>query len=158
MILSAQTIAELCSYEGGLVSPFYNTQQIHESKLTWGLGPAGYDIRCREPLYIPTGRMGLVSSLERMVIPNGILAVVHDKSSLSRMGVVVQNTILEPGWEGYLTLEVSYHGKQAGFSISGGQPIAQLVFHLLDKPTEMPYRGKYQNQPPRPVKGKDDQW
>src|SRR5262249_10096909 len=50
-----------------------------------------------------------------------------------------------PGWPGYLTLEISNHS-QTEVIIDAGEPIAQIVFELLDFPTEQPYAGKYYNQ------------
>ena len=35
--------------------------------------------------------------------------------------------------------------------IPDGAPIGQMIFHLLDAPTELPFTGKYQDQPQRPV-------
>jgi hypothetical protein len=32
-----------------------------------------------------------------------------------------------------------------------GCPIAQIIFHILDEPTEAPYEGKYQDQRSGPV-------
>ena len=34
------------------------------------------------------------------------MGIVHDKSTWARRGLVVQNTVIEPGWHGYLTIEV----------------------------------------------------
>lgn len=69
------------------------------------------------------------------------------------MGILVQNTFIDPGWRGYLTLEISYHpleerGSTATktYYLNKGTPIAQIVFHVLDEPTEQPYDGVYQNQ------------
>ena len=58
----------------------------------------------------------------------------------------MQNTHLDPGWKrGFLTLEISNNSLDE-VVIDAGEPIAQIVFELLDFPTEQPYEGKYQNQ------------
>lgn len=71
-----------------------------------------------------------------------------------RLGLGVFNTHIDPGWEGYLTLELKNHGSVA-LSFEPGDAIAQIVFDLLMVPldgtaravqTAQPYRGKYQNQ------------
>lgn len=82
-------------------------------------------------------------------MPNNLLGKVCDKSSWARRGLVVQNTVIEPGWHGYLTLELSNIGDEV-ISITRGTPIAQIVFHLLLEDTEQPYSGRYQNQDPGP--------
>jgi dCTP deaminase len=65
----------------------------------------------------------------------------------------VQNTVIEPGWEGWLTLELTNHGTEL-LTLHEGTPIAQIVFQFLDLPTEQPYVGKYQSQEDRPVEAR----
>jgi dCTP deaminase len=60
----------------------------------------------------------------------------------------VFNTVIEPGWRGFLTLELVYHGLKP-IRIPGGAGIAQVIFHEISSPAE--YAGKYQDQPDRPV-------
>jgi dCTP deaminase len=39
------------------------------------------------------------------------MGIVHDKSTWARRGLVVQNTVIEPGWHGYqTTIELTNHG------------------------------------------------
>jgi dCTP deaminase len=78
-------------------------------------------------------------------MPDDALGVVHDKSTWARRGVALQNTVIEPGWSGYLTLEITMHAWRF-LHIRCGTPIAQVLFHRLEKPTDQPYRGRYQNQ------------
>lgn len=133
----------------------------HESKkvngLSFGLTAAGYDIRIGSfgkmkwtHYNLKPGEFLLASSLERVKVPHDLQVIVHDKSTLARQGLALQNTVLEPGWEGHITLELSNHGPNI-ISLQQGQPIAQLIFHLLDVPTDRPYTGKYQDQGAEPV-------
>jgi dCTP deaminase len=96
---------------------------------------------------------------EGLCIPNDVLIVAHDKSSWARRGLAVQNTIFEPGWRGYATLELTNHGRSS-LTISAGDPIAQVVCHLLTEPTRQPYgfngTGKYQDQEAGPQPARDD--
>jgi dCTP deaminase len=80
-----------------------------------------------------------------MMMPTDVIGFVHDKSTLARFGIAVQNTVIEPGWTGILTIELTNHSDEFLW-LTAGQPIAQIVFHELDAPTERPYSGKYQNQ------------
>lgn len=144
MIASAQTLRKVQP-----VLPFYERTRAHG--FTFGLGPAGYDIRIREDVEINSGQLVLASSLEEFIMPNNMLGVVHDKSTWARMGLCVQNTVIEPGWRGFLTIELTNHNTHGPnisdrIRIKSGTPICQVVFHLLDFPTEMPYEGKYQDQ------------
>jgi len=70
---------------------------------------------------------------------------IMDKSTNIRTGLSVQNTRAEPGWQGYLTLEL-FNMSESVIVIPAGTPIAQVTFRTLDEPTEQPYAGKYQNQ------------
>jgi dCTP deaminase len=143
MILSAQSIRKRRP-----VDPFHERTVSHGK--TFGLSAAGYDVRIREAVILRPGDFALASTLERFTMPDDLLARVADKSSWARKGLTVQNTIIEPGWRGYLTLELANHG-QNRLVIEAGSPIAQIIFEMLDEPTEQPYAGKYQNQMPEPV-------
>lgn len=175
-ILSDHTIVSRVQlYEGspdmmsGLgIKPFVEKQK-QAMGMSYGLGPAGYDIRLglidrKAPAGSPNdngignltswnvmpGEFILLASLEWMRIPHDVVGKVCDKSTLARQGLALQNTVLEPGWEGYITLELSNHGDKP-IQIRVGQPIAQVVFHLMDRHTGQPYKGKYQNQSQQPT-------
>ena len=146
MILSGQTIEELL-----IIYPFRS--RTVEFGMTYGAGPAGYDVRIEFDangtfgglLLEPDGKIILVSTIEQFCMPTNVIGVVHDKSTWARKGLLVQNTIIEPGWCGYLTLELTNQGYEF-INLERGMPIAQVVFHYLDQPTNLPYSGKYQNQ------------
>ena len=157
MILSAQTIMRM-----RLVSPLVDKTVMNGK--SYGLSACGYDIRCKQSVLLssPDARVidarlqrtarsfELASTVEYFNIPDNVCGIVHDKLSWARLGLAVQNTVLEPGWRGYLTLELSNHSP-APLYIQEGEPIAQVVFHFLDEPTMRPYNGKYQDQPDYPV-------
>lgn len=152
-VLSAQSIRRACtSGPISLVTPF--VEKGLQNGKSFGLSQCGYDIRIKTlngyRMCLNPGGFTLASSLERIIMHNDLVAIVHDKSSWARQGLAIQNTVLEPGWEGWITLELTNHSTNTIW-IDNGDPIAQLIFHKLDYPTEMPYRGKYQNQEDRPV-------
>jgi dCTP deaminase len=135
-----------------LLAPF--NERTTSNGMTYGLGPSGYDLRlnlgAREEHWLSPGQFMLASAREHFVMPADLIGVVHDKSTLVRQGLCVQNTIIEPGWRGFLTLELVLHG-HTNMRLVNGQPICQVVFHLLDQPAETPYAGKYQDQVAGPV-------
>lgn len=125
---------------------------------SYGLGEAGYDIRLAETILfthrdgydsvtrdgtITKGRFILASAIEEFDIPNDLVGVVHDKSTHARQGLSVFNTVLEPGWKGFLTLELVHHG-QDDLLLPAGCGIAQVLFSQITEPQT--YFGKYQNQ------------
>ncbi len=116
--------------------------------VSFGQSFAGYDIRLDKGVNLEAGRTSLAISRERFTMPCNVMGIVHDKSTWARLGIQVQNTVIEPGWIGYLTLEISYSplsGKLTPlYTIPGGVGIAQVIFHLIDTHVEG-YEGKYQD-------------
>lgn len=157
-----------------MIEPFAERTEFNGK--TFGLGPATYDCRCRQHLIIhpqsplllsedikeneqfilelqdPIGprRLGfsLASTIEKVYMPHNVRATVCDKSSWARRGLAVQNTKIDPGFIGHITLELSNHGHEV-IEILEGEAIMQLEFAYLTEDTDIPYRGKYQNAPDR---------
>lgn len=179
MILSGQSIRERCEpyypvdmghgnvdYRDNpdiMITPFVEEKAVFGGR-SYGLSHAGYDIRVSKFLNeagepyegvarLQCGDFLLASSMERIKMPNDLLCIVHDKSSWAREGLALQNTVLEPGWEGWITLELSFHRPKHALTIKTGDPIAQLIFHKLDQSVEG-YKGKYQAQPDMPVEAR----
>ena len=141
MILSGNTIRAR-----GIMIPHRPRSKSHG--MSYGESFAGYDIRIanRVVLWPVIGRLAI--SLEKFVMPLDVLGRVSDKSTLARLGVAVQNTIIEPGWRGFLTLELSYtptSWRRPRLVIEAGSPIAQVIFDQVDCATEGYGNGKYQN-------------
>ena len=87
-------------------------------------------------------------------MPNNITGLVKDKSTYARLGIAVQNTVIEAGWEGYLTLEITNHSRFiVELQVGGG--IAQIIF-FKGSECEKPYNksGKYQGQEAKPIPSK----
>lgn len=138
MILSGDSIKQL-----KIITPF--REKYKKDGVSGGVSYAGYDIALAKDVEVPSGGFTLGVSLEEFNMPTFVLGVVHDKSTWARMGIFVQNTIIEPGWKGFLTLEISDHD-YIDRHIAAGTPIAQVVFHMIDR--HVPgYNSKYQNAP-----------
>lgn len=130
------------------VFPMYQTKQTGHG-VSFGMSEAGYDIRIKQDvLLMPFSRFRLASTIEHFTMPEDLVGIVHDKSSWARRGLSVFNTVIEPGWKGYLTLELVYHCWKP-LRIFAGSGIAQVVFHHTTECAS--YDGKYQNQSDRPV-------
>jgi dCTP deaminase len=138
MILPAQQLRALQPVE-----PFVERSVAHG--MTYGVGPAGYDVRVAQDLTLEPGAFALASTIEKFTMPGNVIAFVHDKSTWARRGLAAQNTVIEPGWFGFLTLELTNHGRET-LTLLAGMPIAQVVFHRLMEPTDTPYSGRYQDQ------------
>lgn len=139
-VLSAQTLRYIKP-----VSPFVERTLHPETGTTFGVSACGYDVRLDQDVVMTYGGFVLASTMEYFSMPFDVVGIVHDKSTWARRGLAVQNTVIEPGWCGYLTLELTNHRSDT-LLLPRGTPIAQILFHSLDRVTDSPYSGKYQNQ------------
>ena len=97
---------------------------------------------------LPAHSYGLGVALEKMKVPKNITVICIGKSTYARLGIIVNTTPAEAGWEGHLTLEFS-NSSGADCRIYANEGICQLLFFEGD-PCSTTYkdsRGNYQNQP-----------
>ncbi|UNC16257.1 dCTP deaminase (plasmid) [Acidiphilium multivorum] len=166
MFLSDRTIARLAA--DGMIAPFKRVQQRDGTvskglscagyDLTLGSQFAMFaDTRAGEELNplsppaadayswtesaafrLPPGSFALAYAVERISMPDDVLGFVMDKSSLARLGLSVQNTLIEPGWSGQITIEL-FNMAPRPILLTPGMGIAQLCFAYLDEAPELPY-------------------
>ncbi len=95
------------------------------------------------------GRTALASSVEEFDMPDTIWGELRNKSTHARRFIdATIGTDIEPGWKGFLTIEIIFHGNEP-VHLPAGSGIAKVVFHQLQNGAS--YSGKYQNQEDRPV-------
>ena len=169
--------------EKGMIEPFVE-KQTREGVISYGLSSYGYDMRVADEFKIftnvystvvdpknfsvqsmvdfqgdvcivPPNSFALARSVEYFRIPRDILTLCVGKSTYARCGVITNVTPFEPGWEGYVTLEIS-NTTPLPAKIYANEGIAQVVFFQADEECEVSYadrKGKYQGQlgvtPPR---------
>jgi dCTP deaminase len=105
-----------------------------------------------EPFILHPGEFVLGSTLERVGLPDDMVARLEGKSSLGRLGLLIHSTAgyVDPGWDGYLTLELS-NVANLPITIYAGMKIGQISFFRLSTAADRPYgskdtRSKYQGQ------------
>ncbi|MBK5111600.1 MAG: dCTP deaminase, partial [Thermoleophilia bacterium] len=98
------------------------------------------------------GEFVLGQTLERVTLPDDLVARLEGKSSLGRLGLLIHSTagFVDAGFSGNLTLELS-NVANLPITIYHGMPIGQISFMRMDQPVETPYggqdtRSKYQGQ------------
>ncbi len=169
--------------ERGMIEPFVE-KQVREGAISYGLSSYGYDMRVGEHFkvftnvfsasvdpknfsprsfvdiqakvcVIPPNSFALAESVEFFRIPRKILTITLGKSTYARAGIITNVTPFEPGWEGYVTLEIS-NTTPLPAKIYANEGIAQVIFFEADEECEVSYAdrsGKYQGQqgitPPR---------
>lgn len=128
-----------------------HTHTICNKVVSYGLTECGYDIRLKKGIWMYLGRRFVLgSSVEHFNMPRTLMGRVMNKSSWAREGIdVSRSTNIEPGWSGYLTLEITY-SKVKPIYLPPGIGIAQVIFEEVKNPAQ--YKGKYQNQADEPVK------
>ncbi len=110
------------------------------------------EVEGTNPFILHPGEFVLGSTLERVRLPADLVARLEGKSSLGRLGLLIHSTAgyVDPGWDGYLTLELS-NVANLPITIYAGMKIGQISFFRLTTAAEHPYgsrdRGsKYQGQ------------
>lgn len=170
MILNDKEIAEAQP-----LTPLKEELQT-DGRISYGLGAFGYDIRIDDEFriftdvhsteidpknfdeeafvrvkddscLIPPNSFCLGKSLEKFDMPDDLFGLVVGKSTYARCGIIVNMTPIEPGWSGYLTIEIS-NTTPLPARIYSDEGIAQVVFFRGERP-EVTYGdrdGKYQDQ------------
>lgn len=164
------------SQEHGMIEPFVEKLE-REGVISYGLSSYGYDMRVSNEFRIftnvysavvdpknfdsgsfveyegdvcivPPNSFALARSVEYFRVPRNILCVTVGKSTYARTGIVTNVTPFEPGWEGYVTLEIS-NTTPLPAKIYANEGIAQVLFFEADEECEVSYadrKGKYQGQ------------
>lgn len=160
MILSDIDIAEEI-YSGRLgIDPYTGGEQLQ---------PASVEVHLAFDPHLATGSGDLVlepeefllaHTVEKVRIPRHLVAQLTGKSSLARLGLAIHATAgyVDPGFEGQITLELKNFNPwpqplaigaagwpsvnriaEGSIALQRGQPIGQLVFHVLTSPSQRPY-------------------
>jgi dCTP deaminase len=162
--------------EHGMIEPFVEAS-VRKDVVSYGVSSYGYDIRVSNEFkiftnvnsaivdpknfvsdsfvdfvgdvcIIPPNSFVLSRTVEHFRIPREVLAICLGKSTYARCGIAVTITPLEPGWFGYLTLEIS-NMTPLPAKVYANEGIAQLLFLGGDGECEVSYadkKGKYQGQ------------
>ena len=98
------------------------------------------------------GEFVLGSTLERVALPDDLVARLEGKSSLGRLGLLIHSTagFVDAGWDGHLTLELS-NVATLPIALYPEMKIGQISFLRMTTPAEHPYGSsttgsKYQGQ------------
>ncbi len=164
------------SLEHGMIEPFVDAQK-REGVISYGVSSYGYDMRVADEFkvftnvhsaivdpknfspqsfvdiqtdvcIVPPNSFALARSVEYFRIPRSVLTLCVGKSTYARAGIVTNVTPFEPGWEGYVTLEIS-NTTPLPAKIYANEGIAQVIFFEADEECEVSYAdkaGKYQKQ------------
>jgi dCTP deaminase len=98
------------------------------------------------------GEFVLGSTLERIAVPDDLVARIEGKSSLGRLGLIIHSTagFIDAGFDGHVTLELA-NLANLPITLYPGMKIGQISFIKMTSPAENPYGSgakgsKYQGQ------------
>lgn len=93
-----------------------------------------------EPFILHPGEFVLGSTLEKIRIPNTMVARIEGKSSLGRLGLLIHSTagFVDPGFNGNLTLELA-NVSRLPITLYYGMRIGQISFQEMTTEVENPY-------------------
>lgn len=93
-----------------------------------------------DPFVLHPGEFVLGATIERVILPDDIVARLEGKSSLGRLGLLIHSTAgyVDPGWDGTLTLELS-NVANLPIVLTPGMPIGQISFTQMTTPVDRPY-------------------
>jgi dCTP deaminase len=98
------------------------------------------EIDPEQPFILHPGEFVLGSTLERVALPDDLVARLEGKSSLGRLGLLIHSTAgyVDPGWDGNLTLELS-NVANLPITLYYGMKIGQISFQRMSSPVEVAY-------------------
>lgn len=108
------------------------------------LNGAGYDLRLLSEVGVPPGQYRLVATLERVELGADVAATLHIRSSLARVGIIASLALVDPGFQGQLTVSL-YNAGDDQLEMRKGDRFLQMVFHHLGMKASRTYSGRYQN-------------
>ena len=155
--------------EQGMIEP-YESSQVREGVISYGVSSYGYDIRVADEFkiftnvhsaivdpkrfdprsmvdfqgdvcVIPPNSFALARTVEYFRIPRSVLTICVGKSTYARCGIIVNVTPFEPEWEGYVTLEIS-NTTPLPAKIYANEGIAQVLFFESDSECDVSYADK----------------
>jgi dCTP deaminase len=93
-----------------------------------------------EPFMLHPGEFVLGSTLEKVTLSDDIVGRLEGKSSLGRLGLLTHVTagFCDPGFSGYLTLELS-NVSNLPITLYKGMRVGQISFFTMTTPAERPY-------------------
>src|SRR4030042_5989741 len=93
-----------------------------------------------EAFFLNPGELVLASTLESITLPDDVVGRLEGKSSLGRIGLLVNSTAgyVDPGWQGNLTIEISNVAKLP-ITLYYKMKIGQISFLRLPSPVDSMY-------------------
>jgi len=126
------------------ISSMLKTGELRITPKGFRLNPAGIDLRIDRSIRLRPKQQSLVASIERVELSDHIVGFLHLRSSLAREGLFASLALVDPGFQGQLTISL-YNSGDSPVNIAKGERFIQLSLLRLGKPAINQYAGRYQN-------------
>ncbi len=98
----------------------------------------------QSPFLMGPGEFLLVVMKEKTFVPRGLASLFLLKSTQARMGMShCFAGWIDPGWDGFLTMELKNYNQERPLPLWYGMPIGQLIY--METPISGEYKGRYQH-------------
>ncbi len=103
------------------------------------------------PFIVQPGEFVLGVTMEKIRVPDYLVARCEGRSSIGRLGIIIHSTAgyIDPGFEGTITLEITNINRMP-VALYPGMRIGQFAFEKMTSSSETPYykknSSKYQGQ------------
>ncbi len=97
---------------------------------------------CKDVYVIKPNEYYLVKTVEKINMPNNLIARILPRSTLFRCGVYIFTALVDPGYKGTLIFGIKNFSNYE-FKIERFARVAQIVFEKVEGKTEE-YSGRYQ--------------
>ena len=92
--------------------------------------------------YLEPGEYYLITTIEEVVVPTDALGLIWPRTTLMRSGVTLETGVVNPGYEGPLTMGIMNHGP-TWFRLEPGARFCHILFFPVDGEAAT-YRGQWQ--------------
>jgi dCTP deaminase len=101
------------------------------------------NVEKEESITIPGGGFALVTTLERIKLPNNYAGHIGMRTYYTRKGLSILSGLqIDPGWDGVLVLGLANLSPRS-IILDYQDHLCTIEIHKLNRPAQRPYQGKF---------------
>lgn len=153
-VLSEQAIRDLISQGIDIVSPFV-AENLQSASIDLTLGDQTYEYKIGEYILgqdveevvqhssfdvmkLEVGKTAFVGLSEKISIPNDMIGIIFPRSSITRLGIHIGTSFINPGYEGVIPITITNNSSMS-VTLSPGYKVVQMVVLRLSDVVENGY-------------------
>lgn len=156
-VLSEKAIRELISQGVDIVSPFV-AENLQPASIDLTLGNQTFQYKLTdyvlgqdidevvehssfETLTLEVGKTAFVGLNEKISIPNDMIGIVFPRSSITRLGVNIGTSFINPGYTGVMPITITNNSNMS-ITLAPGYKVVQMVVLRLSDVVESGYSNR----------------